>query len=133
MNNSSIAPWDDPALSSDAIAPWDTDPQSQIEGIKPFGQDASNGPDRAAQHAFAGRPSTSRTTTDSPDYDGDRRPSVVSATSISSSNSKASGARGGFHKSLKGFFGDEPQNDSRKGSQVNGGDLWTERWSQGSQ
>src|ERR1700677_989337 len=118
MNNSSIAPWDDPHPDSDSIAPWDTDPQSQIEGIKPFGKDAGNGPDRASQASFI-RPATSRTTTESPDYEGDRRPSVVSSTSISSSNSRASGARAGFHKSLKGFFGDDPGTDSRKGSQVN--------------
>ena len=119
MSNNSVAPWDEPSSDSDAIAPWDKDPQSQIAGISPFGPDATNGPDRAAQASFAGRPATSRTATDSPDYDGDRRPSVVSATSVSSSNSKASGARPGFHKSLKGFFGDDPQTDSRKGSQVN--------------
>jgi adenylate cyclase len=45
----------------------------------------------------------------------DRRPSVASATTVSSSGSKSSIGRG-FHKQLRGFFGDEFPGDSRQGS-----------------
>ncbi|PSN64321.1 PP2C-domain-containing protein [Corynespora cassiicola Philippines] len=46
----------------------------------------------------------------------DRRPSVASATTISSSGSKSSISRGGFHKKLQGFFGEEFPGDSRQNS-----------------
>ncbi|KAF2801950.1 PP2C-domain-containing protein [Mytilinidion resinicola] len=45
----------------------------------------------------------------------DRRPSVASATTVSSSGSKSSLGRG-FHKQLRGFFGEEFPGDSRQGS-----------------
>ncbi|KAF2012161.1 PP2C-domain-containing protein [Aaosphaeria arxii CBS 175.79] len=45
----------------------------------------------------------------------DRRPSVVSTTTVSSSGSKSSLSRG-FHKKLQGFFGDEFPGDSRQNS-----------------
>jgi adenylate cyclase len=45
----------------------------------------------------------------------DRRPSVASATTVSSSGSKSSVGRG-FHKKLQGFFGDEYPGDSRQNS-----------------
>ncbi|KAL5332936.1 hypothetical protein BJX70DRAFT_382476, partial [Aspergillus crustosus] len=55
------------------------------------------------------RPGTGRTFTSEPpdfDYNGDhRRPSVASATTISSQGSKSSGGR--FRKKLQGFFGDD--------------------------
>lgn len=48
----------------------------------------------------------------------DRRPSVASATTVSSSGSKSSIGRN-FHKKLQGFFGEEfPGNDSRQNSDV---------------
>ncbi|KAF2739356.1 hypothetical protein EJ04DRAFT_607726 [Polyplosphaeria fusca] len=45
----------------------------------------------------------------------DRRPSVASATTVSSSGSKSSTSRG-FHKKLQGFFGEEFPGDSRQNS-----------------
>lgn len=45
----------------------------------------------------------------------DRRPSVASATTVSSSGSKSSIGRG-FHKKLQGFFGEEFPGDSRQSS-----------------
>jgi len=118
-NETSIAPWEDPP-SGDSIAPWDQDPQSQMIGSRPFNQHYFNESVRDAQPSPF-RPNTSRTnTSDSPDFDADaRRPSIASATTVSSTGSKGSNANGRFHKSLKGFFGDEPQSDSRKGSFAN--------------
>ncbi|OCK75710.1 PP2C-domain-containing protein [Lepidopterella palustris CBS 459.81] len=49
-----------------------------------------------------------------PDAD-DRRPSVASATTVSSTGSKSSIGRG-FHKKLQGFFGEEFPGDSRQNS-----------------
>jgi len=45
----------------------------------------------------------------------DRRPSVASANTMSSSGSKSSISRG-FHKKLQGFFGEEYPGDSRQNS-----------------
>lgn len=47
----------------------------------------------------------------------DRRPSVASATTVSSSGSKSSVGRN-FHKKLQGFFGEEPPSDSRQNSEA---------------
>ncbi|KAF2001416.1 PP2C-domain-containing protein [Amniculicola lignicola CBS 123094] len=50
-------------------------------------------------------------------FPGDvRRPSVASATTVGSSDSKSSVSRGGIHKKLQGFFGDEFPGDSRQNS-----------------
>ncbi len=79
------------------------------------------------------RPGTGRTgTSDSPEvtYDGDeRRPSVTSATTISSQGSRSSASRAAFHKKLTGFFGDEfpghdgpPQGSQTSLSTTNGRD-----------
>ncbi|KAL1632073.1 hypothetical protein SLS56_003962 [Neofusicoccum ribis] len=63
------------------------------------------------------RPGTGQT--EEGGYQGeDRRPSVASATTVSSSGSKSSISRG-FHKKLQGFFGDEFNGvDSRQNSQT---------------
>ena len=121
QNNGAVAPWDDPPTSS-AIAPWEQDPQAQIGGTRPFNQSYFN--DAAPKDAQASnyRPSTSRTaTSEQADFSGEaRRPSLASISTMSSRASRAStGDR--FHKSLKGFFGEDPQNDtnSRKGSIAN--------------
>ncbi|KAL2870955.1 adenylate cyclase acyA [Aspergillus lucknowensis] len=62
------------------------------------------------------RPGTGRTYASEPpdfDYNGDnRRPSVASATTVSSQGSKSS-AGGLFRKKLQGFFGDDYSGDSR--------------------
>ena len=57
-------------------------------------------------------------------YDDERRPSVASATTISSTGSKSS-VNGRVHKKLQSFFGEEvldfkhPDNVSRQGSETN--------------
>jgi adenylate cyclase len=60
------------------------------------------------------RPGTGRTgnttTSDSPDigyFNDERRPSVASVTTASSTGSKSSVVRAGLHKKLQGFFGDD--------------------------
>ncbi|KAL2814501.1 hypothetical protein BJX63DRAFT_200200 [Aspergillus granulosus] len=62
------------------------------------------------------RPGTGRTYASEPpdfDYNGDhRRPSVASATTVSSQGSKSS-TGGRFRKRLQGFFGDDYSGDSR--------------------
>lgn len=77
------------------------------------------------------RPGTGRTgISDSPDvayYEDERRPSVTSATTISSQGSRSSISRGGFHKKLTGFFGedlpgpDAPLHGSQTSLVTNGG------------
>ena len=66
------------------------------------------------------RPDTARTNaSESPECDADaRRRSIASATTVSSTGSRSSAANGRFHKSLKGFFGEDPS-ESRKGSTAN--------------
>ncbi|EXJ89555.1 adenylate cyclase [Capronia epimyces CBS 606.96] len=116
-----IAPWPSRPPNEFDIAPWERDPQAQIGGTRPFNQSHFNGPrvGRDDQDPSM-RPDTARTTiSDSPDFDGDaRRPSIASATTISSTGSKGSAANGRYHKSLKGFFGEDPT-DSRLGSAAN--------------
>jgi len=53
-----------------------------------------------------------------PDNGEDRRPSIASATTVSSSGSKSS-IGGRFHKKLQGFFGDEYQGSPNDGSRQN--------------
>ncbi|KAF2240879.1 PP2C-domain-containing protein [Trematosphaeria pertusa] len=61
-----------------------------------------------------GRPGSGN---DAMGYPGDdRRPSVASATTVSSTGSKSSVSRGGFHKRLQNVFGEEFPADSRQGS-----------------
>lgn len=86
--------------SSPKIAPGD--------GNGAFFQDHSEHEASPASTSF--RPGTSRTYASEPlelDYNGDhRRPSVASATTISSQGSKSS-TGGRFRKKLKGFFGED--------------------------
>ncbi|KAL4922877.1 hypothetical protein BDW62DRAFT_4141 [Aspergillus aurantiobrunneus] len=62
------------------------------------------------------RPGTGRTyASEPPDFDyNDRRPSVASATTVSSQGSKSS-ARGLFRKQLQGFFGDDYNSGDTRG------------------
>lgn len=115
--STNIAPWDDPPADEN-ISPWTQDPQAQLLGTRPFNQSYFN--DGVPQNAKDGlrRPDTSRTDL-SDDFDMEhRRPSVASATTVSSSESRGNTANGKYQKNLKGFFGDEPS-DSRKGSFAN--------------
>lgn len=119
-----IAPWESqPPPSNNTIAPWETepDPQAQIGGVRPFGQSYFN--DSSAEHVGQSSPSLrpGSGAPESPDLEpfDARRPSVASATTVSSQGSKSSSTGARFQKSLKSFFGDDPQADSRKGSQTN--------------
>lgn len=47
----------------------------------------------------------------------DRRPSVASATTVSSTGSKSSVNRGGFHKRLQNVFGEDFPADERQNSE----------------
>ena len=64
-----------------------------------------------------GRPSVSNDSPDVPYFNDERRPSIASiTTTTSSTGSKTSGTRGGFRK-LQGFFGEEfPGRDSSETS-----------------
>ena len=114
----SIAPWDDPPQDN-PISPWTSDPQEKIVGTRPFNQSYFNDSVPRESNNAVQRPDTSRTTT-SDDFDPDRRPSMASATTVDSSESKGGpvGSNGKYQKNLKGFFGDDPS-DSRKGSFAN--------------
>jgi adenylate cyclase len=46
----------------------------------------------------------------------DRRPSMASATTVSSTGSKSSGTRAGYHKRLQNVFGEDFPQDSRQNS-----------------
>ena len=124
-SNAAIAPWEQPPPNAKDIAPWESapDPQAQIGGTRPFGQSYFNqSAEQVGQPSPGLRPGTAKTgTTESPDPDSldARRPSVASATTVSSQGSKSSGTGGKFKKSLTNFFGDDPQNDSRKASLSN--------------
>ena len=117
-NHDSIAPWDEPT-ANDNIPPWERDPPTNFLGTRAFTTQSyfNESVSREGQGIVA-RPDTSRTnTSDSPDVDVDdtRRPSIASASTMSSTGSRGSTSNGRFHKSLKGFFGEDPT-DSRKGS-----------------
>ena len=119
----SIAPWDDNPPAGKGISPWTAeDPQAHIVGTRPFNQSYFNDTVPREAHTTVQRPDTSRTTT-SDDFDPDRvdrRPSMASATTVSSADSKGGqlNSNGKYQKNLKGFFGDDPS-DSRKGSSTN--------------
>src|SRR5271168_5402206 len=120
-NSTSIAPWDTSSPpSSNMVAPWD-DPQAQIGGSRPFGQSYFNESSEEVGNLPApARPGTGRTGhSESPDYNENdiRRPSVASATTVSSQGSKTSTGGSRFQKSLKSFFGDDPQSESKSSLQ----------------
>jgi adenylate cyclase len=122
-NSTAIAPWDTQVPSSTkSVASWDDDPQGQLGGVRPFGQPHFNESENVGQPSTSVRPNTGKLgTTDSPELEpfDARRPSVASATTVSSQGSKSSSAGARFQKSIKSFFGDDLQSDSRKASQTN--------------
>lgn len=78
-----------------------------------FFDDALDNLSPGSQMSPSYRPGTGRTGntlgSDSPGeyFDDQRRPSIASITTASSSGSKSSAARGGLHKKLHGFFGED--------------------------
>lgn len=122
--STTIAPWDEP--SSDfvrdrdrEVSPLEQDPQAMIGGTRPFNQSYFN--DNARDASLPPwPPSSNNTSEESPNISIDaRRPSVASNETISSLGSKHSATNGKFQrKALKAFFGDDPSNNPRKGSQT---------------
>ncbi|ETN39117.1 uncharacterized protein HMPREF1541_05339 [Cyphellophora europaea CBS 101466] len=112
QQNASVAPWEEPN-NDENISPWTGDPQNQTGGTRPVNTsyffDATP---REAQFQQR-RPDTGQTNNSDDFVMDDRRPSVASATTISSADSK--GNVNGRKKNLNKFLGDDP-NDSRKGS-----------------
>ena len=114
--NAQIAPW----VNSSAVVPTSAFPGSFLD-------DSTEN----LQLSPSFRPGTGRTgITDSPDaayYGDERRPSVASATTVSSQGSRSSTSRAGFHKKLTGFFGedfpghDAPSHGSQTSLVTNGG------------
>lgn len=103
---------------SSQIAPWMSNNGSSVTPNSAFGtsfyNDSSDNLSQASPLSPGIRPGTGRTgnTSDSPDigyYNDERRPSVASVTTASSSGSKSSVNRAGgyMHKKLQGFFGDD--------------------------
>jgi adenylate cyclase len=104
------------------VPSWSTSPKiAPIDSSGTFFHDFSE--HEASPSSATFRPGTGRTFASEPvdsDYNGDhRRPSVASATTISSQGSKSS-TGGRFRKKLQGFFGDEyseskqePEQDTR--------------------
>ena len=101
--------------SDPPIAPWNSNvpssimPSTALPGSF-FNNDSS---EQVNQLSPSFRPGTSRTAaSDSPAeafYSDERRPSVASATTISSQGSKSSTSGRGFHKKLQNYFGDDFQ------------------------
>lgn len=120
---STIAPWDEPSQEigrTRDVSPLDKDPQAMIGGTRPFNQSFFNEPPRDGTPPWT---FNSRNTSDEgPDALSDaRRPSVASNDTVSSVSSKQSAANNGSkfqRKALKSFFGDDPIDNSRKGSQT---------------
>lgn len=111
------------------VAPWMTSPrENNAQGhgaLTSFFNDSHENIAQGEQLSPAHRPGTGRTgntnASDSPDltmYGDDRRPSIASVATASSTGSKGSGvSRAGFHKKLQGFFGDDfPGRDSSETS-----------------
>lgn len=108
------------AASPNPIAPWmspNSSPPVVASSAFPtsFYNDSSDNLSQASQLSPGLRPGSGRTgntSTDSPDNayfndNDERRPSVASVTTASSTGSKSNVVRPGAHKSLKTFFGED--------------------------
>jgi adenylate cyclase len=109
--------------SNAQVAPWASDALATNAGGLPSGSFFDDGPGRLpASPSF--RPDTARTgASDSPDplfFGDERRPSMASATTVSSSNSnpRASVGRSTRHMKIANIFGDDGH-DSSRGSDTN--------------
>ncbi|PQE29003.1 adenylate cyclase protein [Rutstroemia sp. NJR-2017a BBW] len=99
------------------IAPWLSSGSSAAgspNGFTSFYNDSSDALSQASQLSPVNRPSTAVTgntnASDSPAdtfFGDERRPSVASITTASSTGSKSSVSRGGIHKKLQTFFGED--------------------------
>lgn len=103
--SSQIAPWMSSGHASTVV------PASAFQTT--FYNDSSDNLSQTSQLSPGVRPGSGRTgnTSDSPEagfFNDERRPSLASVTTASSSGSKSSVSRtGGFHKKLQGFFGED--------------------------
>lgn len=102
------------------IAPWATDPSMTSAGGGSSGSFFDDGQGRLpASPSF--RPDTARTgASDSPDplfYGDERRPSMASATTVSSSNSNPRASMGRSTRHMKNIFGDDGH-ESARGSET---------------
>ena len=128
-----IAPWMSSNGSSPAL-PSGTFPTS-------FYNDSSDNLSQGSQLSPGFRPGTGRTgntSTDSPDHgffndNDDRRPSIASFTTASSTGSKSSVVKPNVHKSLKNFFGEDFQgkdaSDTSLPGHANGKEHRSNSWS----
>lgn len=106
-----------PAAPNPDIAPWMSEglPSLSSHGFMTdnFFDDGPMKPQGSSSH----RPDNGRMgdceISDPMFHGGDRRPSLASATTVSSQNSKASTSRGTPQKKLGGFFGDDGPQSSR--------------------
>ena len=128
-----IAPW---MLSngSSPVVPSSAFPTS-------FYDDSSDNLSQGSQLSPGFRPGTGRTgntSADSPDHGyfhdtDERRPSIASVTTASSSGSKSSVVRPNVHKSLKSFFGDDfigkDASDTSLSGYANGKEYRSNSWS----
>lgn len=132
-NNQNIAPWENPRMgdfgnyrrdvgiidtspsvpsisrvppsASSPHAPWNNNNSSSFPMTSSvFGSFYNDSQESVAQLSPGFRPGTGQTDMGFPD--DDRRPSIASNTTVSSSGSKSSVGRG-FHKKLQGFFGED--------------------------
>jgi hypothetical protein len=100
-----------PPSSSTPTVPWGNGNVMPTSVFNNFYDDPS---EDIGQHSPGFRPGSSQE--DMTGYiEDDRRPSIASATTISSTGSKSSVGRG-FHKRLHHFFGEELPSDGRQGS-----------------
>lgn len=104
------------AVSPNNTPPWVT--KNVVMPTSVFGSFFNDSSDDIAQISPGFRPGSSSYGEQYPSED--RRPSVASATTVSSSGSKSSVGRG-FHKKLQGFFGEEfpgVESNSRQNSDM---------------
>ena len=94
-----------PPTATSPGGPWSPGSPSSITAGNSYNSFFDDSLDELGQLSPGFRPGTGHT--DELGHPGDaRRPSIASATTVSSSGSKSSMGRG-FHKKLQGFFGDE--------------------------
>ncbi|TKA62355.1 hypothetical protein B0A49_10669, partial [Cryomyces minteri] len=103
-----------PPTSTSSISPWTSADNASTMPSSVFGNFYNDSQDDVAQLSPGFRPRTG----DMRFPDDDRRPSVASVTTVSSTGSKSSMGRN-LHKKLTGFFGEEYEGrDSRQNSET---------------
>lgn len=109
------------AMSTNSqVAPWASTPNGANMANNAWGSFFNDSSEDVAQLSPGfGRPGTgSREDSMGFPLKDDRRPSVASATTVSSTGSKSSIRTGGFHKRLQNVFGEDFPADGRQNSQT---------------